>query len=500
MSKKLSLKEIIEKMHKYSPEENPETGDWNKCFKYCLMGAELGDGDCMANAAFCYEYGNGVEEDGNKAVYWAKEALKVGNKEGICHLARYYEKGYSLPENFVLAKKYYKMAAEKGSGEAFGNLGNMYADGRGSNINFKKAFFYWEKAYKMGVDWVAKYMCECYLYGKGVKKDIDKARKYYDEVTENDDFTDRLLTDLEIAEAEEELNVKFIKTKVTCEGMLLKMVENPSKKKKAAKPKELEKSEFVLPGREELTKYFNEEIIDFFKHQKAYEEMGIHSVPATLLYGPPGCGKTYAVNAVAKYLNMPVFEINSSTVGDTYIHGTSKKIAGMFTKARAAAPSVLIIDEFETYVGKRCSDDWKSKVEETDEFLRNIGPAVDDKVIIFAMTNMPEMIDPAILRKGRFDNQLEVGPASETEILAVLNHELSKTKAQKDLDLLPAAKQLKGKPLSDVGYLVKQAIRNAVRAGRTLVEQQDLDAVMVTLNKANTFVVPHRAIGFQTAV
>lgn len=76
--KKMTLEEIIKKMHETCPEDN-EDSTWEECFKYCLMGAELGSGECMANTAFCYEYGNGVEEDQDKAVEWAQKGADAGN-------------------------------------------------------------------------------------------------------------------------------------------------------------------------------------------------------------------------------------------------------------------------------------------------------------------------------------------------------------------------------------------------------------------------------------
>lgn len=296
------------------------------------------------------------------------------------------------------------------------------------------------------------------------------------------DIKDEFLTDDEFEEAFNEL------------------ISEPKLCKKS-KRKSLTNKKFVLPGREELTKYFNEEIIDFFKYKEKYNKMGVTTVPATLLYGPPGCGKTHAVDAVTKFLGMPVFEINSLTVGSTYVHGTAKKISKIFDAAQKVAPSVVIIDEFETFVGKRNTDDCRSKVEETDEFLRNITPAIDKGVVIFAMTNMREMIDPAILRKGRFDNQIEVGPASPEEIKAVLKSELAKTKSNPKLDLDSFTQKLINRPLSDVGYVVRQAIRSAVHNDHSKVETSDLnngynDLVRGEMKHVN---VPHRHIGFQTA-
>lgn len=260
------------------------------------------------------------------------------------------------------------------------------------------------------------------------------------------------------------------------------------------------KGPFVLPGRQQLTQYFNDEIIDFFVHQDKYEQMGVHSVSATLLYGKPGCGKTYAVEQLAKYLGFPVYEINSSSVASTYIHETSKKISEVFKKAIDTAPSVLVLDEFEAYLSSRNGSPGQTHhTEEVDEFLRNIPKAIDAKVVIFAMTNTVDLIDAAVLRTGRFDNKIEVGMPSKEEIIAVLKNNLSKTQVKDDIDLKTVASRLVNHPLSDVAYVVRQAIRLAVRSDKDKI---DSDILVMAVNQLGTTdsskPKKHRPIGFVT--
>lgn len=260
------------------------------------------------------------------------------------------------------------------------------------------------------------------------------------------------------------------------------------------------KAPFILPGRKQLTQYFNEEIIDFFANQDKYEQMGVHSVSATLLYGKPGCGKTYAVEQLAKYLGFPIYEINSSSVASTYIHETSKKISDVFKKAIDSAPSVLILDEFEAYLSSRNGSPGQTHhTEEVDEFLRNIPKAIDSKVVIFAMTNTIDLIDAAVLRTGRFDNKIEVGMPSKEEIVAVLKNTLSKTQVEDDVNLEPIASKLLDHPLSDVAYVVRQAIRLAVRSDKEKIDNETLASAIEQLgvtehNKPKK----HRPIGFAT--
>lgn len=507
--KKLTIEEIEARMYAENPETNPNGSD-TKFFKYALMGAKRGSAKCMAETSICYNLGAGTEVNMEKAVEWAEKGAALGNDFAIFLLGTYYEYGDGVEEDIEKAVEYYKKAAALDYPRAKGNLACMYADGKGCKTDRKKAFKLWMEAYDDGEVWCSACLFECYLYGLGVKKDLQEAKKYLtvaqanneeinDEIIEDYEneikmsksklvkpgVTDKFLSDEEFAEAFNEFN------ELNSEPQLCKK----------GKKKSFANKQFVLPGREELTKYFNDEIIDFFKYKEKYNKMGITTIPATLLYGPPGCGKTHAVDAVTKFLGMPVFEINSLTVGSTYIHGTAKKIAKIFDAAQKAAPSVVVIDEFETFVGKRNADDWKSKVEETDEFLRNITPAIDKGVVIFAMTNMREMIDPAILRKGRFDNQIEVGPASPEEIKAVLKSELAKTKANPKLDLDSFTQKLVNRPLSDIGYVVRQAICSAVHNDHSKVETSDLTNGYNDLVRGETkhVNVPQRHIGFQTA-
>lgn len=281
-------------------------------------------------------------------------------------------------------------------------------------------------------------------------------------------------------------------------------VNNIKEKKKTTEAQILTKSnvdvtklgDFELPGREKLTKYFNEQIIDFVKNMAKYAKMGITSVPATLLYGQPGCGKTYAVEKLAEFLKLPCFEINSSSVASPYIHDTSKKIAEVFDKAIKAAPSVLIIDEMESYVSCRANTgNGIHHIEEVDEFLRNIPRAINAKVIVFGMTNMIDAIDPAILRKGRFDFIEEVGMPNKQEITAVLENSLMKIPIEENINLNKLSEELLNRPLSDVSYVVRQAARIAVRENDEKVSDKHLFKALSELEK-NKKAENKRRIGF----
>jgi len=158
---------------------------------------------------------------------------------------------------------------------------------------------------------------------------------------------------------------------------------------------------FTLAGRPQLEHFFNEHVIDIIENEVRYKALGIDFPSAVILHGPPGCGKTFAVERLVDYLGWPSFQIEASSIASPYIHDTSKKIAEVFENAMQNAPSVIVIDEMEAFLADRQAGAGSShhRVEEVAEFLRRIPEAIQNHVLILAMTNRIEMIDPAIQRR-----------------------------------------------------------------------------------------------------
>lgn len=236
--------------------------------------------------------------------------------------------------------------------------------------------------------------------------------------------------------------------------------------------------EFDLPGRPQLAAFFNEHIVEIILHRDRYKALGIEFPSAVILHGPPGCGKTFAVERLVDFLGWPSFQIDASSVASPYIHETSKKVAQVFDKAMESAPSVLVIDEMEAFLADREIGSGHHRVEEMAEFLRRIPEAVKRDVLIIAMTNRIEMIDPAIQRRGRFDHVVKVDFASEVEVLALLDSLLSSLPKEVDVDSKPLAKELAGRPLSDVSFVVREGARLAARSGKDRLDQVSLLAAL----------------------
>ncbi|MDR1164713.1 MAG: ATP-binding protein [Deltaproteobacteria bacterium] len=230
---------------------------------------------------------------------------------------------------------------------------------------------------------------------------------------------------------------------------------------------------FSLPGRRVLERFFREHIIDIVQFPEKYRKLGVDYPTGTLLYGPPGCGKTYAVQKLVEFLGWHVSYVNSSSIASPYIHETSKKISHVFDKAIRHAPSFLVIDEMEAYLGARSGDSSsKHHIEEVGEFLRRIPEALDKKVIIIAMTNMLETIDLAVLRQGRFDHKIgvEFPDAEEVRDLFALLLKDKPLAADASVDFL--VEKLVRRPLSDAAFVVREASRLAARNDKEALDME----------------------------
>ena len=240
---------------------------------------------------------------------------------------------------------------------------------------------------------------------------------------------------------------------------------------------------FRLAGRRVLEAFFREHVIDIVENADRYKALGIGFPASVVLHGPPGCGKTFALEQLTAYLDWPLFLINSNSVGSPYIHETAKKVGAVFDKAIDAAPSIVVIEEMESYLSDRQMHESTGlhHVEEVGEFLRRIPEAHQRHVLIIGTTNRVEMIDPAILRRGRFDHMVEVGLPTEEEVSELLEASLQKVPTRGEIDTRDVVKALSGRALSDTAFVVREAARLAARAGKDALDADTLRAALAAL-------------------
>ena len=249
------------------------------------------------------------------------------------------------------------------------------------------------------------------------------------------------------------------------------------------KPSTCSRPPFRLPGRPALEAFLNEHVIHIIENAEQYRAFGIDFPAAIVLHGPPGCGKTFAVERLGHHLDWPVFPIDSSSVASPYIHETSKKVGEVFDQAMDAAPSLVVIDEMESHLSDRQihSSTGLHHVEEVAEFLRRIPEAGKRQVLVIGMTNRLEMIDSAILRRGRFDHVVEVGMPSAVEVAELVDALLATVPIAGEVDRNALVTPLAGRALSDTAFVIREAARLAARAGKCAVDDELLQQALASL-------------------
>ena len=259
------------------------------------------------------------------------------------------------------------------------------------------------------------------------------------------------------------------------------------------KPSTHSQQPFQLPGRPVLEAFFNEHIIHIVENAEQYEAFGIDFPAPIVLYGPSGCGKTFAVERLGEHLDWPILPIDSSSVASPYIHETSRKVGEVFDQAMDAAPSVIVIDEMESYLSDRQihNSTGLHHVEEVAEFLRRIPEASKRQVLVIGMTNRLEMIDPAILRRGRFDHVLEVEMPSATEVAELIDALMATIPMEGEIDMSVMTKSLTGRALSDTAFVIREAARLAARTGRCAVDNESLQRALTSLRPSRTQAAIH---------
>jgi len=242
------------------------------------------------------------------------------------------------------------------------------------------------------------------------------------------------------------------------------------------------KGDFSLPGRQKLAGLFQDHIIEYYANREKYEALGYSPPNGILLFGPPGTGKTYAVRALAAHLDWSTYEVNLSSIGSKYIHETGMQLNTMFNEAADNSPSILIMDEVDAMTMQRDGMDGAHKIEELSELLRLVEKAASEGVLVVATTNRRDAIDDAFLRKGRFDLQLEVTYPDESETLEVLNYLFSEKPLAKGVDMTRVARNLAGRPMSDLAWLANEAARISGRYGKDVVDDLSIAAATKSMD------------------
>ena len=226
-----------------------------------------------------------------------------------------------------------------------------------------------------------------------------------------------------------------------------------------------------------------EEIVEFLKNPKKYTEIGAKIPKGALLVGPPGTGKTLLAKAVAGEADVPFFSMSGSDFVEMFVGVGASRVRDLFRQAKEKAPAIIFIDEIDAVGRARGKGVMTGGNDERESTLNQLLTEMDgfgsnSGVIILAATNRAEILDPALLRAGRFDRQIHVELPDLQERKEIFNVHLRPLKLDKNLDIDFLAKQTPGFSGADIANVCNEAALIAARNGHPTVGRQDfMDAV-----------------------
>ncbi len=249
----------------------------------------------------------------------------------------------------------------------------------------------------------------------------------------------------------------------------------------------------AIAGMQELKDTIQTDIIDALNDKERYAEYGISIPNGMLLYGPPGCGKTYFAERMAEEIGFNFYQIKPSDIQSKWVNASQENIKNLFDEARKQAPSIIFIDELDALVPNRDNSSVNHmNTSAVNEFLAQMNNCGDEGIFVIGATNRPKSIDPAILRAGRLDKKIYLPPPDFEARELMFKLYLDKRPREIGLDFASLAKATENYVSSDIKFLCDEASRFALRANARISKKILLDVIKInrpsiTLKELNSY-------------
>jgi transitional endoplasmic reticulum ATPase len=252
-----------------------------------------------------------------------------------------------------------------------------------------------------------------------------------------------------------------------------------------------------LAGMRELRAELERDVILPLLDPERYRRYKIPLPNGILLYGPPGCGKTFIARTVAKMIGFTTFDVRPSDLASPFVHGGQRLIRGLFDRAQAKAPAMVFLDEFEALVPSRMGSAGHHYESEVNEFLTQLNECAERRILVVAATNHLQKIDLAILRPGRIDKQFFVGPP-DLEARVELFRLYLADRPGLGIDYIALGERSERYTAAEIREVVNQAARWALDGNSRIAQDHLVRALSDISPSLEPRDIARRRIGFST--
>ena len=272
--------------------------------------------------------------------------------------------------------------------------------------------------------------------------------------------------------------LKSLNGEIEVEEIKEKIIQPIEEKKKVASSVKKDKGFSAIAGMKKLKDQLKNDVIDVIENPEEYKKHNLGLPNGMLLYGPPGCGKTFFAERFAEEAGYNYIKVVSSDIASIYVHGSQEKIGNLFKEAREKAPTILYFDELDAMVPNREKLNNQSQSGEVNEFLSQLDNIGESGVFVIGSTNKPDLIDKAVLRAGRLEKWFYIPPPDLEARKSMFEIYLKDRPLDFGINYGKLAELTENYVSSDIKLLIDEASRKTIRDKTKRISMETLEFII----------------------